>query len=98
MELQEISTFYYNKTGNFCLRVSSEAPFYWKMLKIGILQVYKFCSNSIHRQVVKEVLETMYILENHCFRSIIDGCLAYISVDVTLTNTELYKVELNALL
>ena len=28
--------FYYNKSGNFCLRVFSEAPFYWKLLKIGI--------------------------------------------------------------
>ena len=33
---QNFSTFYYNKIGNFCLRVPPEAPFYWKLLKICI--------------------------------------------------------------
>ena len=28
-------TFYNNKNEKVCLRVSSEAPFYWKLLKIG---------------------------------------------------------------
>ena len=29
-------TFILVKSGNFCLRVSPEALFYWKLLKIGI--------------------------------------------------------------
>ena len=32
----KIATFYYNKSGNFCWRVPPEAPFYRKLLKIGI--------------------------------------------------------------
>ena len=32
----KISTFYFNKSENFCLKVSPVAPFYWKLLKIGI--------------------------------------------------------------
>ena len=50
------SDFYYNKSGNFCLRVPPEALFYWKLLKIGlpivkdirkdvtIFQVWQFAS------------------------------------------------------
>ena len=32
----KISTFIVVKIGKFCLRVPPEAPFYWKLLKIGI--------------------------------------------------------------
>ena len=32
----KISTFIVVKSGNFCLRVSPEDSFYWKLLKIGI--------------------------------------------------------------
>ena len=32
----KISTFIVVKSGNFCMKVSPEAPFYWNLLKIGI--------------------------------------------------------------
>ena len=32
----KIATFYYNKSDNFCLRVPPEAPFNWKLFKIGM--------------------------------------------------------------
>ena len=32
----KIFTFIVVKSGNLCLKVSPEGPFYWKLLKIGI--------------------------------------------------------------
>ena len=34
--LTKIVPFYYNKSGNLCLRVPPEVPFYWKLFKIGM--------------------------------------------------------------
>ena len=35
----KISTFYYNKSGNFCLIVCHEALFNWKLFKLGSVSV-----------------------------------------------------------
>ena len=41
----KIFTFYYNKSGNFCLRVCQEALFDWKFLKIISVSVKDLIKN-----------------------------------------------------
>ena len=36
VKLKQKLPLYYSKSGNFCIRVPPEAPFYWKSLKIDI--------------------------------------------------------------
>ena len=40
-----ISTFYYNKSGNFCLRVYHESLFDWKFFKMGSVSVKDLIKN-----------------------------------------------------
>ena len=47
----KISTFYYNKSGNFCLIVCHEALFNWKLFKLGSVSVKDIRKNVPISQV-----------------------------------------------
>ena len=47
----KISTFYYNKSGNFCLIVCHEALFNWKLFKLGSVSVKDIRKNAPVLQV-----------------------------------------------
>ena len=84
----KISTFYYNKSGNFCLIVCHEALFNWKLFKLGSVSVKDIRKNVPILQVggSSHILSTppvvwVVLLHKMAF------CQSFISTTVNVLNS-----------
>ena len=94
----KISTFYYNKSGNFCLIVCHEALFNWKLFKLGSVSVKDIRKNVPILQVggSSHILSTppvvwVVLLHKMAF------CQSFISTTVCFISTGLQRCGVSQL-